>query len=118
MKRGADGGRGAVGPDGAYACHVRFPSFRKLGAAKEPAVSVDDVPIGSVTNGVHGRTWVSSEMSDLYTKYVSPAWDEAGPLEWRRGDGGVLVVERTLPNRIAFGTRIVPSVITWCWSSG
>ena len=33
---------------------------------------------------------------------------ELGPLEWRRGDDGVLVVERTLPNRIAFGTRVVP----------
>jgi starch phosphorylase len=40
------------------------------------------VPITSVTNGVHGRTWVSSQMDDLYSKYVSPAWDDAGPEEW------------------------------------
>ncbi len=51
-----------------------------------PSVPVDEVPIGSVTNGVHGRTWVSSEMNDLYSKYVSPAWDEAGPEEWARID--------------------------------
>jgi glycogen phosphorylase len=51
-----------------------------------PAVPVDDIPIGSVTNGVHGRTWVSSEMNDLYSKYVSPAWDEADPQEWLRID--------------------------------
>jgi hypothetical protein len=31
-----------VVPFGAYACHVRFPSFRKLGTAKEPVVSIDD----------------------------------------------------------------------------
>ena len=43
-----------------------------------PSVPVDEVPIGSVTNGVHGRTWVSSAMNDLFTKYVNPAWDEAG----------------------------------------
>ena len=36
----------------------------------------------SITNGVHGRTWVSSQMDDLYSKYVSPAWDEAGAEEW------------------------------------
>jgi len=49
-----------------------------------PEVPADEVPIGSVTNGVHGRTWVSSPMSDLFTKHVSPAWDEAGPDEWAR----------------------------------
>jgi glycogen phosphorylase len=49
-----------------------------------PEVPTEEVPIGSVTNGVHGRTWVSSAMSDLLTKYVSPAWDEAGPEEWAR----------------------------------
>ena len=43
-------------------------------------------PIGSITNGVHGRTWVSSQMDDLFSKYVSPAWDEAGPDEWARID--------------------------------
>ncbi|MBO0748416.1 MAG: alpha-glucan family phosphorylase, partial [Acidimicrobiaceae bacterium] len=49
-----------------------------------PEVPTEEVPIASVTNGVHGRTWVSSAMSDLLTKYVSPAWDEAGPEEWAR----------------------------------
>ncbi|HET9690014.1 MAG TPA: alpha-glucan family phosphorylase [Acidimicrobiales bacterium] len=47
-----------------------------------PPVPVDEVPIQSVTNGVHGRTWASSEMDDLLSKYVSPAWDESGPDEW------------------------------------
>jgi starch phosphorylase len=51
-----------------------------------PAVPAEEVPIGSVTNGVHGRTWVSSEMSDLLSRYVSPAWDEAGAAEWARID--------------------------------
>ncbi|HLY34157.1 MAG TPA: ANTAR domain-containing protein, partial [Jatrophihabitantaceae bacterium] len=43
-------------------------------------------PIGSVTNGVHPRTWVSSEMNDLLTRHVVPAWDEAGPIDWSRVD--------------------------------
>jgi starch phosphorylase len=49
-----------------------------------PFVPVEETPIGSITNGVHGRTWVSSQMGDLYSKYVSPAWDDAGPEEWDR----------------------------------
>ena len=49
-------------------------------------VPAEEVPIGAITNGVHGRTWVSSQMDDLYSKYVSPAWDEAGAEEWSRID--------------------------------
>jgi starch phosphorylase len=51
-----------------------------------PHVPPEEVPIGSITNGVHGRTWVSSQMDDLYSKYVSPAWDDAGEEEWARID--------------------------------
>jgi starch phosphorylase len=51
-----------------------------------PQVPAEEIPIGSVTNGVHGRTWVSSQMDDLYSKYVSPAWDDAGAEEWARID--------------------------------
>jgi starch phosphorylase len=47
-----------------------------------PPVPAEEVPITSITNGVHGLTWVSSQMDDLYSKYVSPAWDDAGPEEW------------------------------------
>jgi starch phosphorylase len=47
-----------------------------------PTVPKAEAPISSVTNGVHGRTWISSEMDDLLSKYVSPAWDEAGAEEW------------------------------------
>jgi starch phosphorylase len=49
-----------------------------------PPVPPDEVPITAITNGVHGRTWVSSQMDDLYSKYVSPAWDDAGREEWAR----------------------------------
>jgi starch phosphorylase len=49
-----------------------------------PNVPTEETPISSMTNGVHGRTWVSSQMDVLYSKYVSPAWDDAGPEEWAR----------------------------------
>ncbi|MGH9105077.1 MAG: alpha-glucan family phosphorylase, partial [Acidimicrobiales bacterium] len=49
-----------------------------------PAVPVEEVPITSVTNGVHGRTWISAGMNDLFTKYVNPSWEDAGPADWER----------------------------------
>ncbi|MDQ3305840.1 MAG: alpha-glucan family phosphorylase [Actinomycetota bacterium] len=49
-----------------------------------PDVPVDEVPIGSITNGVHAHTWVSSEMDDLLARHVLPAWNEAGPERWDR----------------------------------
>ncbi len=56
---------------------------REMFQALWPPVPAEETPITSVTNGVHGRTWVSSEMDDLLSKYVSPAWDEAGAEEWQ-----------------------------------
>jgi starch phosphorylase len=59
---------------------------RKMFQRLWPSVPPEEAPIGSVTNGVHARTWVSPEMSDLLTRYVLPAWDEAGEAEWARID--------------------------------
>ena len=49
-----------------------------------PAVPLEEVPITSVTNGIHGRTWASSAMNDLFTKYINPSWEDAGPADWAR----------------------------------
>jgi starch phosphorylase len=49
-----------------------------------PEVPVDEVPIGAITNGVHARTWVSSEMDDLLTRHVHPHWGESPQAEWAR----------------------------------
>ncbi|MGI8711530.1 MAG: alpha-glucan family phosphorylase, partial [Acidimicrobiales bacterium] len=43
-----------------------------------------DVPITSVTNGVHAGTWVSADMTDLLSRHVLPEWDEASPASWAR----------------------------------
>ncbi|HVM06873.1 MAG TPA: alpha-glucan family phosphorylase [Acidimicrobiales bacterium] len=51
-----------------------------------PDVSVDEVPITSVTNGVHANTWIATEMADLLTRYITPAWYEAGEADWERVD--------------------------------
>ena len=51
-----------------------------------PGVPEDEVPIGSVTNGVHLRTWISLEMNQLYDRYLGPKWREehADPKIWQR----------------------------------
>lgn len=49
-----------------------------------PDLDPDEVPIGSVTNGVHGGTWVSADMSDLLARHVLPEWDEADAESWAR----------------------------------
>lgn len=49
-----------------------------------PGVPVSEVPIGSVTNGVHARTWTSQQMGELFSRYVLPEWPEAGADQWAR----------------------------------
>jgi len=39
-----------------------------------PAVPIDEVPIVPITNGVHTRSWISQEMSELFDRYLGPAW--------------------------------------------
>jgi len=45
-------------------------------------IPIDEVPITSVTNGVHGRTWVSAEMNELLNRYVLPEWPKADAARW------------------------------------
>ena len=49
-----------------------------------PGVPTDELPITSVTNGVHARTWVSPEMADLFDRHLLPEWQEAGADRWAR----------------------------------
>jgi starch phosphorylase len=57
---------------------------RRIFANLWPGVPEDDVPITSVTNGVHSHTWVSSEMQDLFDRHVLPEWQEASADRWSR----------------------------------
>ena len=49
-----------------------------------PDLSVDEVPIGSITNGVHGRTWVSPRVDALLTRVVGDDWPGADAERWAR----------------------------------
>ncbi len=57
---------------------------RQIFAPVWPGVPVEELPIRSVTNGVHARTWVAPEMRDLFDRHVLPEWAQAGPDRWAR----------------------------------
>ena len=39
-------------------------------------VPVDEVPITSITNGVHIKSWLSEDLNSLYERYLGPNWCE------------------------------------------
>ncbi len=39
-----------------------------------PGVPVEEIPIGSITNGIHVRTWISRDMAELYDRYFGLNW--------------------------------------------
>jgi starch phosphorylase len=39
-----------------------------------PGVPLDEVPIISITNGIHIKNWLSDEMNSLYERYLGPNW--------------------------------------------
>jgi starch phosphorylase len=41
-----------------------------------PRLPVDEVPITSVTNGVHAPTWINGDLAGLYDQYLQPDWRE------------------------------------------
>jgi starch phosphorylase len=41
-----------------------------------PELPEHEIPIGSVTNGVHVPSWISDEMGALFTRYLGPRWTE------------------------------------------
>ncbi len=51
-----------------------------------PELSEDEVPITSVTNGVHTPTWIAYEMEKLYSKYLGHDWRDHhdNPTLWER----------------------------------
>jgi len=41
-----------------------------------PGYPEQDIPIESVTNGIHIRSWISKDMSELFDRYLGPRWSE------------------------------------------
>ncbi len=61
---------------------------RRMWAGLWPGVPVDDLPITSVTNGVHVRGWLSHDMAGLFDAYLGPRWisHPADQSVWERVD--------------------------------
>ena len=57
---------------------------RSMFSSLWPNIPPEESPIGSVTNGVHSRTWVSDDMDDLFSRHLVPAWEEADASMWTR----------------------------------
>jgi starch phosphorylase len=41
-----------------------------------PGATINDIPISSITNGIHIPSWISSDMADLFERYLGPKWKE------------------------------------------
>jgi glycogen phosphorylase len=61
---------------------------KKMWASGYPNVPFNEIPIGSITNGVHIRSHISREMEDLFLKYIGEKWLEnpASQKLWDRVD--------------------------------
>jgi len=49
---------------------------RKMWRGLWPALPVDEVPIGSISNGIHPRSWISHDCQQLFERYLGPAFVE------------------------------------------
>jgi glycogen phosphorylase len=49
---------------------------RKMARTMWPGYSLEEIPVDSVTNGVHIRSWVSLEMTGLLNRYLGHRWAE------------------------------------------
>ncbi|MGH7776426.1 MAG: alpha-glucan family phosphorylase [Candidatus Dormibacterales bacterium] len=56
---------------------------RRLWRDAWPGLPEAQVPIGSVTNGVHLPGWISPELAELLARHVSPDWEALAPQDPR-----------------------------------
>ena len=53
-----------------------------------PKLPIDEVPVTSITNGIHTQSWLSREMHELLERYVGPGLRERpeDPTVWERAE--------------------------------
>ncbi|MDH4128751.1 MAG: alpha-glucan family phosphorylase [Spirochaetota bacterium] len=61
---------------------------RRMWSNVWPDIPLDEMPIQSITNGVHTRTWISDEITRLFERYLGPLWveDPVNSEVWKRVD--------------------------------
>lgn len=65
---------------------------RRMWAPLWPGKPEDEVPITSITNGVHSPSWLSPENSLLFDRYLGPQW------QFRPGDTAMLARIDQIPD--------------------
>ncbi|GAB4234660.1 MAG: glycosyltransferase family 1 protein [Deltaproteobacteria bacterium] len=76
-----------------------------------PGLPGEEVPIRSITNGIHTRSWLSHEMAELYTRYFGPRFVErpADPSVWERVEaippGELWRIHQSRRERLVFFAR-------------
>ena len=84
---------------------------REMWQSLWPQLPVDEVPISSVTNGIHPRTWLSREMGQLLDRYLGPRLVESPHDQsvWERVDkippGELWRVKQRRRERLVLVTR-------------
>lgn len=73
---------------------------RKMWNYLWPNTAAEEVPISSITNGVHTGTWIARRMADLYIKYLGADWKDHldDPEMWEKVD--------TIPDNELWQVRI------------
>jgi starch phosphorylase len=61
---------------------------RKMWQQVWPEVPAEEIPISHVTNGIHTRSWLCTEIARLYDRYLGPRWyeDPTNKTLWDRVD--------------------------------
>lgn len=59
---------------------------RRMWQSLWPDLPEDEIPITSITNGIHVNSWISLDLDGLYDRYLGPSWKEkpADQTVWRR----------------------------------
>jgi glycogen phosphorylase len=88
---------------------------REMFADLWPGVEPGEVPITSITNGVHSPTWVGPEMRALYDRVLPPDWS-VNPEAWRHV--GRITDDQLWRARGRARERLVQAVRTWAHDQG
>jgi starch phosphorylase len=62
----------SAGANGVSALHGAVA--RAMWARVWPHVPAEELPLTSITNGVHTQSWISRDLASLYDRYMGPGW--------------------------------------------
>ncbi len=60
---------------------------RRMWKVLWPGLPEHEVPIGSITNGVHLATWIAGELAELYATHLGPSYRDGDPAAWAKVAG-------------------------------